>query len=267
MLPQTGRKSCNKNKIAELVKQCPQNPRQVSKELLLSPAAARPARTHGHAHTTGTDGDSHSRGHRLKAKGDKVWQEEDVASLTWPAGRGSGEEGLWKEWGLSWGAGKAGQAGKSKEGKEGCMPHRHAQSGVCHTSTPRQGPHHPAQGTQHFPAPARSSCCHSGGQKGEEGGCSALGSPHTSQVPFLGAALSASPKPHQDPGTTLFLAGPCWAVCPSSCSALITSPIPTRLPHSPHLVFHNSQVGGRSRGHLAPLAQCLWGPIEDGKAT
>lgn len=140
MLPQTGRKSCNKNKIAELVKQCPQNPRQVSKELLLSPAAARPARTHGHAHTTGTDGDSHSRGHRLKAKGDKVWQEEDVASLTWPAGRGSGEEGLWKEWGLSWGAGKAGQAGKSKEGKEGCMPHRHAQSGSATPAHPGKVP-------------------------------------------------------------------------------------------------------------------------------
>jgi len=77
----------------------------------------------------GTDGDSHSRGHRLKAKGDKVWWDGDTASSKRLADRGFGKEGPQEEPGLSWGAGRAGQAGKAKEGKGGCMPHPRARSG------------------------------------------------------------------------------------------------------------------------------------------
>lgn len=59
-----------------------------------------------------------------------MWQEGYGApSKQPPRDQGFGEEGPKEEWGLSWGAGKAGQAGKAKEGKGGCMPHPRAQTG------------------------------------------------------------------------------------------------------------------------------------------
>lgn len=92
-------------------------------------------------------------------------------------------------------------------------------------------------------------------------------SPPARQVPFPSTAPTCQPWAPAGPEDHNLVAGPCQAVSPGSCSALITSPIPTRLPRSPRCVFHGSQAGRRSGGHPAPLAWCLWCPIEDGAAT
>lgn len=101
------------------------------------------------------------------------------------------------------------------------MPHPRAWSGgLPPPARPGQVPTIQPRGMQHLLAPARSGCCPSGdnGQKGKEGGCSALGdccqltpgraAPLPDRSPSPALPPSASPEPRRDPRTTIWWLAP-----------------------------------------------------------